>query len=147
MTPKTWGKYFWYTIHLTALGYSEKPTFEDKIAYKSFYESIGKVLPCKKCTINFARHFADMPIDPYLIHGKRKLFDWTVYLHNTVNKELGKPQWNTDYAWDFYKTMCKNGTNAAERHPTSHGVNHTYNILVVINLLIIMLVVYRLMKN
>ncbi|KAG2424969.1 hypothetical protein HXX76_014127 [Chlamydomonas incerta] len=41
---------------------------------------------------NYRRHLTELPIEPYLASGTR-LFEWTVLLHNTVNRELGKPEW------------------------------------------------------
>lgn len=101
MQPNIWGKYFWSCMHIAALGYPNEPTFEDQVNYTAFYRTIGKVLPCKKCTVNYERHFSSLPIEPHL-GDRRALFNWTVYLHNTVNKELGKALWNTDYAYSYY---------------------------------------------
>lgn len=144
MIPASWGRHFWTTIHIAAMGYPENPTFEDKVAYKEFYMTIGKVLPCKKCTINFARHIADMPIDSYLIHGKRKLFDWTVYLHNTVNKELGRPQWNTDYAWSHYQNLCQKTSQGKNTTLPSNALYHTHIALAIINVIIVFVLIYKL---
>lgn len=107
-----WGHHLWATIHLVALGYPENPTFADREAYKKFYQAIGKVLPCTKCKANFIRHFASLDISPFLA-SRKSLFEWTVYLHNSVNKELGKPMWNVEYAVAFYEAhKVKNSTNS-----------------------------------
>lgn len=108
MMPKIWGKHFWMCIHLAALAYPNNPTLEDKSNYKNFFTYIGKILPCKKCTVNYGRHTSLMPIDNHL-EDRQSLFNWTVYLHNSVNKELGKPLWNTEYAYGYYKGIV-NGT-------------------------------------
>ena len=52
MNPSYWGKFYWKVIHITALAYPDNPTEEDKETYHRLYETIGQVLPCKKCTAN-----------------------------------------------------------------------------------------------
>ena len=147
MKPKIWGKHFWYTIHLAALGYPANPTFEEKMAYKDFYTSIGKVLPCKKCTLNFARHMADMNLDAHL-HSKEQLFNWTVYFHNTVNKEIGKPQWNTEYAMSFYKSFCEqNGKDFDINQIDNSSSLLSFKFLIFINVLFICLVTFFIFRN
>lgn len=145
MKPKVWGKHFWYTIHMAAMGYPENPTFEDKMAYKEFYQSIGKVLPCKKCTLNYARHFADMNIDAHM-HSRQQLFNWTVYFHNTVNKELGKPQWNTEYALSFYNSLCEK-TAASKEPTTTVDPKNVSKTMVIINIIAIIIGLLLLLKK
>jgi len=89
-TLDIWGPNVWRSIHFIALGYPKKPTFEDKENYKNFFNSLGPVLPCSKCSLNFKRHMDEIPIDMYLHNGQ--LFAWTVKLHNLVNKENEKPE-------------------------------------------------------
>lgn len=102
MKPSYWGKYFWKVMHITALGYPDNPSEDDKQVYRRFFETIGQVLPCKKCSKNYASHFENVPITKFL-DGPESLFKWTVYLHNIVNKELGKPQWSIEFAESHYK--------------------------------------------
>ena len=142
MMPKVWGKHFWMTIHLTALGYPSNPTLEDKNNYKAFYEAIGKVLPCKKCTLNFARHTSFMRIDNNL-NDKKNMFNWTVYLHNSVNKELGRPLWNTDYAYAFYQNVAAVGAGDSDSGSdlsSTNGKNTPLYICVGFNVLFIIII-------
>lgn len=101
MRPSYWGKYFWKVIHITALGYPETPDQNDRDTYRKFFETIGKVLPCQRCSNNYAKHMETLPIESFL-DSSENLFKWTVFLHNIVSKELGKPQWNVEYASSFY---------------------------------------------
>lgn len=105
VSPSEWGKYFWTCLHLTALGYPETPSFEEREIYHKFMTLFGKILPCSKCRINFERHILELPIDVYLF-SRQQLFDWTVQMHNIVNRELGKPEWTYEQAWEYYtKTL------------------------------------------
>lgn len=102
ITPSVWGPSLWRGIHFIALGYPENPTEESIQSYGDFFvEALPKVIPCKTCADNYIRHLRELPITPYLYSGgKHRLFEWTVEMHNIVNKELGKtdPIWTTERA-------------------------------------------------
>jgi hypothetical protein len=110
-SPKVWGKHFWYTIHISALGYPEIPNEDDKASYRDFLVNFGNILPCKKCAINYQKHLKELPLDNAL-RNRDRLFAWTVELHNMVNKAIHKPSWNVEYAEAFYLNgdydKCKN---------------------------------------
>ena len=54
--PEVWGPFFWHTIHITALGYSNKPTYAQKKAAKEFYESLSVMIPCPVCREHLKKH-------------------------------------------------------------------------------------------
>jgi hypothetical protein len=57
--------------------------------YKNFYESLGKVLPCKYCKESFPIFMNELPIEEY---GKsqRDMAYWAYLMHNKVNNKLRK---------------------------------------------------------
>lgn len=110
MEPSIWGKYLWTSIHFIALGYPDKPTAEDVANYKAFYTNFWKVLPCYKCSKNYQRHLEELPIDPYMTDNM-SLFEWTVLLHNIVNKELGKREWTVEEARQRFRSMVQGGND------------------------------------
>jgi hypothetical protein len=87
--PNLWGSSGWKFIHYTALGYPNEPNDIQKKQYYSFFINIGNILPCEKCRNNYIKHFQDFPLEKSL-EDKRSLFEWTINIHNEVNKELGK---------------------------------------------------------
>ena len=91
MDPSLWGGCVWNSVHIIALGYPKEPTDLDRQMYTSYYAELWKVLPCYKCSVNYKRHLEELPIENYLDSNDR-LFEWTVKLHNIVNKELGKKE-------------------------------------------------------
>lgn len=125
MNKNIWGKYFWKTIHITALSYPSNPTLEEKATYKSFYYILGDILPCKKCSINYKRHLEEIPIFQYL-ESKQELFKWTIMLHNIVNRELGRSQWNMEYAQMYY-TNLQEHENMKDLKETNNTNNDTNN--------------------
>jgi hypothetical protein len=120
-SPDNWGKHFWYVIHLTALAYPDTPSINEVATYKSFYETYGKILPCKKCRANYKRHLEELPIENAL-SSRRELFNWTVQLHNIVNQDTGKGiTWDSSYAESFFISgaydKCQNSTiDEKEKH-------------------------------
>ena len=98
-----WGRFFWTTMHVAALGYPDNANEATRQQYKQFYTNLGHVLPCAKCRRNYAQHFQELPIDLYM-YDKTSLFAWTVQLHNIVNKETGKREWTPEEARTFYTT-------------------------------------------
>jgi hypothetical protein len=99
-TTDVWGPALWRAIHFIALGYPSVPTEADAVSYRAFFESLDKVIPCAVCASNYRRHMDEIPIDGYLLgvgrgSGGKTLFEWTVELHNVVDRELGKagPDW------------------------------------------------------
>jgi hypothetical protein len=105
-----WGPHFWFLFHCVALGYPKFPTLQDQQNYKAFYISFGHVLPCKKCAINYENHLVEFPIDMYLMNEDR-LFEWTVKIHNIVNRENGKPEYTVQQARNYYLSSSKKDTN------------------------------------
>lgn len=100
-SPKIWGKSFWTTLHIAALGYPDNPAPDEMGAYRQFFENFGNILPCKKCMANYRQHLLQLPIAPSL-KSRDSLFAWTVKLHNIVNNATGKAEWTNDYAKEFY---------------------------------------------
>jgi hypothetical protein len=102
--PSTWGPFFWHTMHLVALGYPNTPTYAEKRAAKEFYESLIHLIPCPTCKIHYADHLKNMPITPSL-DSRKDLFQWTIDIHNRVNKDLGKPLYTDADSIAFYNKL------------------------------------------
>lgn len=91
LSPSKWGACGWSLIHYVALGYpASKPSSLDRERYAQFFRSLTGVLPCEMCRDNLKRHLTHAPPDAALAQGRDALFDWTVRLHNIVNRETGK---------------------------------------------------------
>lgn len=123
MTPEIWGRYMWYSIHFVALEYPEAPTPQQKKDYQNFFVNLWKVLPCYTCSQNYKRHLSEQPLTDEHLQSKDTLFAWTVYLHNVVNKENGKPEMTVQAAKkmytakDFHSEAC--GGKNTRAAPTS----------------------------
>lgn len=96
VSPKHWGKEGWKFIHWVALTYPSKPTEVDKKKYLKFFESLQDVLPCNICADHFRQNMKNHPIK---MGSNRELFNWTVDIHNEVNKQNGKKTFTYDQAF------------------------------------------------
>jgi hypothetical protein len=89
LSPKLWGNSGWKFIHYVACAYPENPTHKDKIDYYIFFNSLENVLPCPFCAENYKKKVEkNLPN----LNSRKELFEWTVDIHNSVNREHGKPE-------------------------------------------------------
>ena len=103
ITPTLWGSYFWNTIHFASFGYPTNPTPSDKDAYRDFYVSIGKVLPCDACSMSYSLKVSnDMDSLTEGLKNRESLINWAYDIHNWVNNKLGKTYFATNVN-DFKK--------------------------------------------
>ena len=76
----------------------------------------------------------------HFLFNKQDLFQWTVLLHNIVNKSLGKKEWGFKEAWDHYNTFSYH-KEAAEASSSSNNMSiyNEKNILLMILICVIVL--------
>jgi Erv1 / Alr family len=96
-----WGPVFWDSLHLMALGFPNNPTREEIQAVHNLLHSMQYLLPCDECKQHFKELLIEHPI-PTAELNKLSFFEYTVDLHNAVNKRLTKYTWTYDEAYDHY---------------------------------------------
>lgn len=106
--PYLWGKHGWIFFSHVALSYPKNPTMEEKQAYKNFFMAVEHILPCEKCSVNYKKHIAELPIDNYL-ENKDMLFSWVIQMQNKVNEVLNKPLLNEKELKENYMNPPKLG--------------------------------------
>ena len=97
-----WGPHLWYSMHFIALGFPIQASSIDKKNYKNFYINLPNIIPCEECSKHLIKNLNEYPIDNYL-DSRERLFEWTVIIHNEVNKMLGKSIWSLDKATKHYQ--------------------------------------------
>lgn len=132
MDKNIWGPYMWNTMHFVALGYPKEATDIDKKNYKSFYYNLVNIIPCQECSTHLSQNFKSMPIDNYL-NSREKLFEWTILLHNSVNKMLGKEEWSLNKANKYYKNTSFNITEQIK------CFNKSYILIIILLIFLILL--------
>lgn len=111
MKPDIWGKHLWYSIHFIALDYSEKPSEEEKKQYFDFFSNLHKVIPCFECSKHYEQNIKTLPLTTEYLKNNDKLFEWTVKLHNLVNKQLNKKEMSLKNAKYLYNNFTNNNHN------------------------------------
>jgi hypothetical protein len=120
--PTVWGPFFWYTIHIAALGYPNEPNYAEKKAAKEFYESFSHIIPCPVCKEHYAKYLAENPLTPHL-DTRKDLFEWTVRIHNLVNKSLNKPEVTPLEAVQWLSVLGQRGRSPVWTPQDNEAVN------------------------
>lgn len=139
MNPDKWGPHLWKSIHYIALGYPQNPDDIIKQSYKNFYINLWRYIPCYKCSKNYKNHLKEIDIDLFL-NSTEKLFEWTVLLHNIVNRDLGKKQLSLKDAYTLYFI---DNSNTDHIHYTS-SKNDKWMYVSILFFIVILILVFRL---
>jgi len=143
--PDTWGPHGWKFIHFIALGYPNNPDEKDKKKYKQFFYLLGDVIPCIICAEHYKKNLEKINIEQYL-NSKNNLLQWTILMHNEVNKSNGKKI----YSYDEGMRMIIDGQgpiNCSKQFLNtkinkSNNYNLNNNLILFLLLVIILLIVY-----
>lgn len=92
-----WGNRTWYCIHYLAKVNS--CTKESIKAYKAFISCLQFVLPCEMCRNHLSQNLGKIHIDKYC---NKKLFLWSILLHNVVNKSINKKEYTVEEVYNLY---------------------------------------------
>ncbi|KAJ3368125.1 hypothetical protein GGF31_006833 [Allomyces arbusculus] len=85
------GRHTWTFLHTAAAYYPEIPTDADRSAMTSLVYSLGRLYPCAPCASHLRTYVAH---DPPKVESRDAISQWMCRLHNDVNKNLGKPQFD-----------------------------------------------------
>lgn len=107
LSPTLWGKEGWRFIHFVAVTYQPSKREE----YLNFFQNLPEILPCPICGKHFKENMAKLP--PRMDSNK-SLFEWSVDMHNLVNKENGKKIYTYAEAYDEMFPETKNGYKVSD---------------------------------
>lgn len=131
MDKAQWGKPTWQALHYIALGFPSNPSTQDKVNYQMFYENFYKVIPCTECSKHYQENLKTVPIEKYLANNDT-LFEWTVKIHNLVNKLLNKHQ----------LTLAE-----AKVHYLEKKIDVSFNLYTYLIVIVVMFLLYFLYKR
>jgi hypothetical protein len=124
--PEKFGPYFWGALHLACLGDT------DPAEIRSFVETFSHVIPCESCRIHFADVLRVNPVPQ--TEDSIELFNWSVDIHNIVNKRLNKPIMDADEAYTIWTSLDAKGPGP-------------FNfILLFISLMVILIVIFMFLR-
>lgn len=120
---ETWANPVWYLLHSCAY-YSRQEQYCG-ICFKAFVSCLRYVLPCPKCRNHLSENLHTIDIDDF-INIPEGLFEYTVKLHNTVNKQLDKPILSTEDAKRIYdpygEPLARQNINVARFISGNHAI-------------------------
>jgi hypothetical protein len=90
LITKIWGAPTWDSGHAITFGYPIKPTFEQKLKYRIYFETLGDVLPCVYCRDSYKKFITedDTKLTDEVLKNRENLTKWFYLLHEKVNKKL-----------------------------------------------------------
>ena len=142
MNPEIWGPGAWLFLHSITLAYPNNPTELDKQNYKTFFEILKNVIPCKKCSYNYSKNIKDNNISNHL-DSKVSLVKWLVNIHNQVNIENNKNIMEYKDVIKEYKKIYNISKNSLFTKDISTYANKTNNkLLMFIFIILIILLIY-----
>lgn len=98
---EVWGPQYWFVLHTIAFNYPNKPNATLKRKYYDFIMNLPILIPDPDIGENFSRLMDKYPVTPYMDH-KSDFQKWVHFIHNQVNKQLGKPQISLQQAYNDY---------------------------------------------
>lgn len=116
--PGVFGPHFWFVLHSVSFFYPEYPDSSDMRRHKEFYESFVYMIPCDECKKHYRVLLTRYPIDGHL-ESRNLLSRWVVFIHNSVNKRLGKPQMDYDDVVDYYRKMYSSSSSSLSQRSRS----------------------------
>lgn len=125
MLTSVWGPSMWHSLHTISFNYPIKPTNEQKKIYLNFYRSIGDVLPCRYCRINFKKNLKKRPLNMKTMKNRLTLSLWLYNLHEDINTMLGKKS-NLSYddvrnRYEMFRSRCLNKNRLKKKTKKERG--------------------------
>lgn len=104
-----WGPHFWFFLHTIAYNYPVTPNEVVKRKYYDLIMNMPLFIPDVEIGKKFSALLDKYPVTPYL--GNNKDFQkWMHFIHNYINKNIGKPQISRREAYEIYKEKYANKT-------------------------------------
>ena len=88
MIGNNWGKNAWYFLHFSALNYNN--INYKRVKYLDFYKNFINLIPCPVCKKHFTDNLNKLEYNLENNINGDKIFNWTVDLHNEVNRMNNK---------------------------------------------------------
>ena len=98
-----WGPYAWYRFHKEAIRYPDNPCQCDINRIIDYYhKKFFKYIDCPTCCKEYRKIIYSTPLR---VASREALFDWTVDVHNLINKKLGRPLMTYEQAFILWSRI------------------------------------------
>ena len=89
--PRVWGPHYWFFLHTMARTYPDKPNDVIKRKYYDLLTNFPLFIPHRALADQMASWLDKFPVQPYLA-SRASLEKWVLFLHNKVNRQMGKDE-------------------------------------------------------
>ena len=141
--PNIWGPHAWAFLHLIPLSENDSISTERLKQYDIFYNTLTHLLPCSKCRKHLEKNLSEMPSITTL-KNKKDLFNWTVDLHNKINKSNGKKVEDNDKMYKLWTDISQGKKNFNGKYCFTYYLK--YMILLILVVLILILFITNISK-
>ncbi len=105
-SPDVWGPHYWFFLQTIAHTYPLTPNSVTKRKYYDLIQNIPLFIPNPEIGDNFIALLDRYPISPYL-DNRDSFIRWIHFIHNRINRLLGKEELTLFEALDDYKARYK----------------------------------------
>ena len=111
MAPRLaeWGTSGWRFLHCVTFAYPEEPTSTERLHMYLFLQSIGHVLPCRRCRTHCIAYMeANLrSVAAPALQNRKSLTRFLVDMHNDVNLRLKRPTRSLEDVQHEYEVECE----------------------------------------
>ena len=93
-----WQRITWIFFHTVSLNYNDLYKNE----YNTFFDTLKVIIPCSICRNHYNQNINKDGLSIENNMNSDRIFEWTVDLHNEVNKMHRKKVWSYDEARNYY---------------------------------------------
>jgi hypothetical protein len=101
-----WGPHYWFFLHTTTMTYPMKANDVVKKKYYDFIQNIPLFIPNTSMSKTFQDMLDTYPVSPYL-DTRDSLTRWMHFIHNKMNKRLGKREISITKFYEDYHENYK----------------------------------------
>jgi hypothetical protein len=104
--PDVWGPHYWFFLHTIAHTYPLTPTSVTRRKYYDLIQNFPLFIPNPEIGDHFISILDRYPVSPYL-DNRDSFIRWVHFIHNRINRVLGKEEITLFEALDDYKSLYR----------------------------------------
>ncbi|XP_039284986.1 FAD-linked sulfhydryl oxidase ALR isoform X1 [Nilaparvata lugens] len=85
------GSKTWAFLHTMAAYYPDQPSSQQQTDMTNFFTLFSRFYPCEACASHLRKQ---LKASPPMVQSQTALSQWLCWVHNNVNKRIGKPQFD-----------------------------------------------------
>lgn len=131
-----WGPHYWFFLHTIAESYPLTPNEITKRKYYELIQNLPMFIPIDEIGNHFSKLLDRYPVAPYL-DNRDSFVKWMHFIHNKVNKYLGKEEISLPKALELYRDNYK-----PKKKYLAEKINWNKHYIHIILIAILLLMIY-----